>query len=396
MDYQTISEYVDSHSEEATTFLQNYLRIPSPTGQEKESALYLASFLENNGFNTELLEGEKDRPNLLMDWKGGEGKTLLFNGHLDVFPPESNPTRDPWSGEIIGDKIYARGATDMKSGNAAGIMAITFLKRLGFKPSGTISLALNCDEEQGSRAGLLYCMEKGLMKADFTICMEASEETIIVDTDGRIAWKLEITSDGWHAGTRLAQEDALQKAHKVIEKIHQYDKKLMAERYFPEDTSGAVISVTSISAGFEGKTVNMHPAKCTLWIDRRYTRGESIESAQQEFLALLDNIPQIKGAYSLTTLFAGPRLAIDSNHPDIIRCMDVYRTVFSKPLRPGRRSGAGDAGKLANAYKQNAPHFGPGIFAVLGSDDEHVNLSQYLKFIKTYMLFSIGYFEGQK
>ena len=39
MDYQTISEYVDSHSEEATTFLQNYLRIPSPTGQEKESAL---------------------------------------------------------------------------------------------------------------------------------------------------------------------------------------------------------------------------------------------------------------------------------------------------------------------------------------------------------------------
>lgn len=128
MDYQTISEYVDSHSEEATTFLQNYLRIPSPTGQEKESALYLASFLENNGFNTELLEGEKDRPNLLMDWKGGEGKTLLFNGHLDVFPPESNPTRDPWSGEIIGDKIYARGATDMKSGNAAGIMAITFLK----------------------------------------------------------------------------------------------------------------------------------------------------------------------------------------------------------------------------------------------------------------------------
>ena len=61
MDYQTISEYVDSHSEEATTFLQNYLRIPSPTGQEKESALYLASFLENNGFNPELLEGEKDQ-----------------------------------------------------------------------------------------------------------------------------------------------------------------------------------------------------------------------------------------------------------------------------------------------------------------------------------------------
>ena len=39
MDYQTISEYVDSHSEEANTFLKNYLRITYPNGQEKESDL---------------------------------------------------------------------------------------------------------------------------------------------------------------------------------------------------------------------------------------------------------------------------------------------------------------------------------------------------------------------
>lgn len=75
MDYQTISEYVDSHSEEATTFLQNYLRVPSPTGQEKESALYLASFLENNGFNPELLEGEKIVRT--FSWTGKEARANI-------------------------------------------------------------------------------------------------------------------------------------------------------------------------------------------------------------------------------------------------------------------------------------------------------------------------------
>ena len=393
MNFEAISKYVDEHREEALTFLQKYLQIPSPTGSEMESASYLANFLTKNGFQPEFLEKVPNRPNLLMSWKEGKGKTLLFNGHLDVFPPEDNAKRYPWSGEIVGDRIYARGATDMKSGNAAGILAITFLKRLGFSPKGTINLALNCDEEQGSKNGLLYCLEKNLLKADFTICMEASENTIIVDSDGRIAWKVTINGEGWHAGTRLAKEDAITKAQKAIVAIQAYDKMLFDKRYFHEDASGAVISVTSISAGFEGKTVNMHPTTCYLWIDRRYTQGETIQSVESEFKELLDAIPGLKGNYSIETLFCGPRLTMDPTHPDIKNCMEIYEKVFNKPIRLGRRSGAGDAGKLAYAYKQNVPHFGPGIFSVLGTDDEHVYISEYINFIKVYMLFIAKYFD---
>ena len=393
LQFKEISDYVDPHREEAIDFLQNYLRIPSPTGKEAEVAQFIKDKLVDSGFEVHFEEAVKNRPNLLSNWKNGEGKTLLLNGHLDVFPPEDNPSRDPWSGEIVGDRIYARGATDMKTGNAAGILAMIFLKRMGFKPKGTISLALNCDEEQGGRYGILHCIEKGLLKADFTICMEASEDTIIVDTDGRIAWKVSITTDGWHAGTRLeGKEDALQMAMKICHAVQQYDKQLFNERYFESESSGAVISVTSISAGFEGKTVNMHPAMCTLWVDRRYTRGETIESAEKEFRHLLEGIEGLKDHYQLETLFAGPRLVIDPNDADIVACMETYEKVFGSKIRPGRRSGAGDAAKLAVAYNQKVPQFGPGIYAVLGSDDEHVLLSQFIGFIKVYMQFANQYF----
>lgn len=394
MNYQEISKYVDDHKEEAISFLQELLRIPSPTGQEKAVADFIFEKLQDEGFKPELVAKDPAHPNIYCRWKGEGSKTLLFNGHLDVFPPEGNPTRDPWSGEIVGDKIYARGATDMKSGDAAGIMAMCFLRRMGFKPKGNIDLGLNSDEERGGEFGLAYCLEKGLLKADFTICMEASEDTIIIDTDGRIAWKVTFNSDGWHAGTRLDKVDALQLAYQAIGLINEYDKKLYKERFFGGNQFGAVISVTGISAGQNGKTVNMHPAECSIWIDRRYTRGETVESAQRELVELLGSSPVLKGKYSLTTLFAGHRMTIDPQDQDIQGCMKAYKTVFGTEITAGRRNAGGDAVKLQVAYNQKAPQFGPGIYAVLGSDDEHVLLSQYLGFIKVYMLFASNYFNA--
>lgn len=392
MKYEEISKYVDEHKQEAIDFLQELVQTPSPTGSELEVARKILTKLEEEGFSASLIGPNDDSPNIICDWKGKEGKTLLFNGHMDVFPPERTATREPWSGEIEGDKLYGRGSTDMKSGDAAGILAMCFLKRLGFEPKGTLSLGLNCDEEQGGKRGILYCIKKGLLKADFTICMEASEDTIIVDTDGRISWKVSFSSDGWHAGTRLNKVDALQMALRAVEKINEYDKEvLFAKRYFGDRDFGAVISVTSISAGYDGKTVNMHPAECTIWIDRRYTKNETVDSAEKELIELLDSIPEARGHYKLERLFASARMSIDAEDEDIQECMNAYRKVFGTKIRAGRRNGGGDAVKLSVAYDQKVPQFGPGIFEVLGTDDEYVSISQYLNFIKVYMLFASEY-----
>ncbi len=396
MNKQTISDYVDAHRSEAIEFLQKLLRIPSPTGQEKAVAEFIAQKLLSEGFQPTMPALDPNRPNVVCDWEGTPGRSLLFNGHIDVFPPGDAPSRDPWSGEIIGNRIYARGATDMKAGVSAGILAMCFLKRMGFQPNGKLSIGLNCDEEQGSKYGILHCLDLGLLKADFTICMEASEDTIIIDTDGRIAWKVTFVSDGWHAGTRLNKIDSLQMAVRAIEAINRYDKKLLKERYFGGTDFGAVINVTSISAGKEGRAVNMHPNDCTIWIDRRYTRGETIESALKELQELFDTDPVLQGKYTIEKLYSCPRIAFDPNDSDIYACMDAYRDIFHTPIRLGRRNGGGDAVKLAVGNNQRVPQLGPGIYDVLGSDEEYVELEQYLNFIKVYMLFALRYLSKEE
>ena len=386
--YEEIERYVDAHKDEAVSFLTDFLRIPSPTGKEKAAALFVRDKLASEGFDVSLPALDPERPNVLCDWKGAPGRTLLFNGHLDVFPPEGSPKRAPWAGSLENGRLYARGATDMKSGDAAGILAMVFLKRMGFEPKGMLSLGLNCDEESGSKNGILYCISKGLMKADFTICMEASENTIITETDARVAWKVTFCAEGWHAGTRLDKTDALEMAVGACQAVRAYDQKLRKERYFEDSGSGAMVSVTSLDAGGRGRTVNMHPALCEMWIDRRITNGETEPGAKAELEALLNAVPGLAGHFSIETLYVGAKMQLDAGDPDIQGCMRAYEEVFKKPITPGRRCAGSDGAKLFEAYGRPVPQLGPGVFSVLGTDDEYVETSEFLGFIKVYMLFA--------
>ena len=67
------------------------------------------------------------RPNVVGVWKGsGGGRSLLLNGHVDTVPhePLSEWVNGPLSGAIVNDKIFGRGASDMKAGLAAMTMAV--------------------------------------------------------------------------------------------------------------------------------------------------------------------------------------------------------------------------------------------------------------------------------
>ena len=54
------------------------------------------------------------------------GRSLILNGHIDVVPvgAPSLWTHPPFSGHIDGDRLYGRGAADMK----AGIVAFTMMQ----------------------------------------------------------------------------------------------------------------------------------------------------------------------------------------------------------------------------------------------------------------------------
>jgi len=144
--------------QETTEVLQRLVRFNTvnPPGNERPAIEYLASYLGQAGFETELLAATEERPNLVADLRGSsDGPTLCYLGHVDtVLADPSEWSHDPWSGDVADGFLWGRGALDMKSQVAAEAVAAVALARTGWRPAnGHLKLVFVADEETGGDVG---------------------------------------------------------------------------------------------------------------------------------------------------------------------------------------------------------------------------------------------------
>src|SRR5206468_8605296 len=110
-----------------------------------------------NGIEVELYAREPERPNVVARLRGGDGPSLAFLSHTDtVLADPAEWERDPWSGDLVDDEIWGRGALDMKGQVAASAVALASLAREGFEPAGDLVLIVVADEEVGAGDGLSW------------------------------------------------------------------------------------------------------------------------------------------------------------------------------------------------------------------------------------------------
>ncbi len=151
---------------ETTDVLQRLVRFNTvnPPGNERAALGYLASFLSEVGFETELLSASEERPNLIATLAGSsaDGPTLGFLGHVDtVLADASEWTHDPWSGDVADGYLWGRGAIDMKSQVAAEAVGAAALARAGWRPArGRLKLMFVSDEETGGDVGARWLTER--------------------------------------------------------------------------------------------------------------------------------------------------------------------------------------------------------------------------------------------
>jgi acetylornithine deacetylase len=154
---------------------------------------------------------------------GGEGRSLILNGHYDVVPlgERENWTRDPFGGEIVDGKIYGRGTNDMKGGIAAMLKALEFIQRAGFSPEGDI-LAQIVPDEEASCMGTLAACQRGYT-ADAAIIPEPTNMRVGTAVRGSMGGKVTVFGRAGHAQqphphwTEGGAVNAISKAMRVIE-----------------------------------------------------------------------------------------------------------------------------------------------------------------------------------
>jgi succinyl-diaminopimelate desuccinylase len=93
----------------------------NPPGRERDCARYAGSLLQEWGYRVDYHEYADTRTSVIARAGGSDAKApLCLTGHLDVVPVGARAwAHDPFSGETDGDRLYGRGASDMKAGVAA-------------------------------------------------------------------------------------------------------------------------------------------------------------------------------------------------------------------------------------------------------------------------------------
>jgi succinyl-diaminopimelate desuccinylase len=173
------------------TIARDLIRCRSVTPEEAGALGYLQDLLGRAGFEVHRAvfaePGTAPIDNLFARI-GTARPNLLFAGHTDVVPPgnESTWSHPPFAGEIAKDRLYGRGAVDMKGGIACFIAAaLDYLAANGGKPKGSISLLITGDEESVAVNGtvklLKWAAERG-ESFDHCILGEPSNVDVVGDT----------------------------------------------------------------------------------------------------------------------------------------------------------------------------------------------------------------------
>jgi acetylornithine deacetylase len=313
----------------------------SPGGAgEGAAAAVVARRLEAAGLEVEVAEVLPGRPNVVGRLRGtGGGPSLMLCGHLDVV------AADPagFVPVVRDGRLHGRGASDMKGGLAAAIVAAERIATGAGDLAGDLLVAAIIDEEWVSAGAEALARDH---RADAAILPEESNLDVVLEHGG-FAW-FEVESRGVEAAGIEPDRavDAIALALPVLQGVVSLDRELAAR---PAPSYGRPSVHVSTIAG--GTQLPAYPASCVMGIERCTVAGETAAGAVAEIEALLARAheadPRFDGA--LRTVIAREPVRLDPEH-DLVRALDAaIRERLGRPARHAADMGWMDSGILLEA-----------------------------------------------
>jgi acetylornithine deacetylase len=349
------------------TLLQDLVRIDSVNpslvpGAAGEAAIaaHIADYLRAAGFTVYVDEAAPGRASVMAVLPGArrdEAPGLVLCGHTDTVGI-ANMTDPPFDGRIEDDRLYGRGALDMKSGVAAILDAARTIAATG-PLDGDLILGLVADEEYASigvEQFVVNLRERGLHPAA-GIVTEPTDLAVVHAHKGFIWGRIETVGRGAHGSAYDAGIDAIALMGRVIARLEAFDRTELPRRTHPL-LGRASVHCSLISGGVELST---YPDRCTLEIERRMLPGETPATVRDEIEGMLADLraesPYFTATY--TQFFERSPLEVPEDAL-IVRAIDAAAApaLGAPPVHTGM-SGWTDAQVLDGAGIQSVL-FGPG------------------------------------
>jgi len=305
------------------------VRVESPTGETRDAAALYAKRLEEIGMEVEV---QRDvfpaTPIVIGRLRGSRpGPTVALNGHLDTVPiPHAEP-------HVDGDRVYGRGAADMKGALACAAEAARVVRETDF--AGELAIvAIGLHEAPGGRGEDITHLLRNGFTADYAVVCELTQPgKVVIAHMGQATAEITISRPGMpthELQTPAGTPHPLLAAARVVEAIRRRTEELAkdehpwvgSETYFVGELHG-------------GDFYNRFPASCRIVGTRRWAPGNSLAAVEAEYRTLLAEIAEETGcAIELDLRLVRGEYGIDPEHELVRALRAAHEDVTGRTLEP--------------------------------------------------------------
>lgn len=326
----------------------------------------------------------------------GNGRSLIFNGHLDVVPvgDASAWRADPWSGVVAAGRVYGRGSCDMKGGVACIIHAAGAIARSGVQLHGSLAVQTVIGEEDGGLGAFAAALHGP--RADGAMIAEPTRLQPVLAQAGALTFRLRVTGRAAHGAQRtegVSAIDAYLPLHHALHALEQERNRAVAHPLMRPLTMPYPISVGLLQAGDWASTVPE-----TLVAEGRYgvMVGENVGTARAVLEGaiaraaanddwLRDHPPALEwwGGQFESAELAG-------DHP-LVQTLDRSMADLGRAVTPEGVAYGSDMRLLQHVGGTPTLLFGPGDVRIAHQRDEYIPIADLVAATRAFALTALRF-----
>jgi len=368
---------------EAISLTRSLLRFDTvnPPGRERDCARYAGSLLEEWGYEVHYHEYQDARTSVIAraggsdagSDAGSEAKApLCLTGHLDVVPLGTRAwSKDPFSGEADGDRLYGRGSSDMKAGVAAILLAArSMAKKLAGTPG--IVIVLTAAEEGGCIGSRHLSEQKDLLgKAGALVVGEPTSNYPLVGHKGSVKFHARFKGVSAHGSMPHLGVNAIYKAARALARLEAFDFGVRSHPVMGKPT----LNVGTIAGG---SSVNAVADSADIGIDIRTVPG-------MDHALLMNHLKDILEEADLEVFSNLGPVWTEPEQAWVQRVFEICKPFVDDRLEARTAPYMTDAANLLKVYG-GAPTvvLGPGEAAMAHQTDEYCSMERIRQAVSIY------------
>lgn len=380
----TVASQIENRRATIVGMLAGLVRAPSPNppGDTRQVAELITGRLREAAVDFQVLADEPRKPNVIA--RIGRGRPeLLFTSHMDTAPPGDRRAwrHDPHGAEIVGTRMFGRGAADAKASLVAMLAAVEAMVDV-VPMRGTLVFTAVSDEEVGGVKGTEFLVDRGLLHPDQVVVGEITRNRLAVAEKGLLWVRITTHGRAAHASTPWEGSNAISYMLRVLLAIEARVGTRLRGLEHP------LVPPPSLSLGTirGGVATNIVPDWCEATIDRRTLPNENIQAALAEIERVVTDLRAEEPALQadVEMIQSGAPIETPADAP-IVRVAQNVARALELPTDPVGYQQSSDGRFFA---ERGTPTiiFGPGDPEVAHTPNESIDLDEVMTAAKFYTL----------